>query len=483
MNVAERILSVAESSGGLISWSDFIRECLYSFPYGYYVKDARRVGKEGAEGPDLDAGMIEGERDAEGLRIMRLLLATDVVRRLPVDARDVFTLEDGSIFCYVEISAPKEEPRAITLRFTHATGLTQSYELPINQSPAWRTWSKLNLTRSMTGRWSCEIFNEDGVRTQRYYETLMLPMEVIGSRENAVKASIDELYIYDRILNENEIIRLSGAQIPINVALNKEVTVGNYHSASTEADRSGAKAVDGDLTSRWEFDLYNTDTNYIQIPLNADESVEKVVIRQMVWGGVNRITKIRITAVNDGAETEILPETAYDGGEIDSANQIAVKEIDLGQSVKADAVKIYLTPKAAGPDDLVNIRELELYGTISAEEPEPVSKSILERYLNDAKDWVEKGEVDSCVESIRKLFDEAIAEGEAVMADADATRDEVVDAARKLMLAINALNMKAADLTDDKLVREIFGFAYKRYPDDSGYFFRASVTGSPVRIP
>src|SRR5699024_9795384 len=62
--------------------------------------------------------------------------------------------------------------------------------------------------------------NEDGVRTQRYYETLMLPMEVIGSRENAVKASIDELYIYDRILNENEIIRLSGAQIPINVALN-----------------------------------------------------------------------------------------------------------------------------------------------------------------------------------------------------------------------------------------------------------------------
>lgn len=122
------------------------------------------VGKEGVEGADLDAGMIEGERDAEGLRIMRLLLATDVVRRLPVDARDVFTLEDGSIFCYVEISAPKEEPRAITLRFTHATGLTQSYELPINQSPAWRTWSKLNLTRSMTGRWSCEIFNEDGVR-------------------------------------------------------------------------------------------------------------------------------------------------------------------------------------------------------------------------------------------------------------------------------------------------------------------------------
>ena len=94
----------------------------------------------------------------------------------------------------------------------------------------------------------------------------------------------------------------------------------------------------------------------------------------------------------------------------------------------------------------------------AGEEPEPVSKSILERYLNDAKEWVEKGEVDSCVESIRKLFDEAIAEGRGrVMADADATRDEVVDAARKLMLAINALNMKAADKTDLSMAVELAG--------------------------
>ena len=61
------------------------------------------------------------------------------------------------------------------------------------------------------------------------------------------------------------------------------------------------------------------------------------------------------------------------------------------------------------------------------------------------------------MESIRKLFDEAIAEGEAVMADADATRDEVVDAARKLMLAINALNMKAADKTDLSMAVELAG--------------------------
>ena len=43
------------------------------------------------------------------------------------------------------------------------------------------------------------------------------------------------------------------------------------------------------------------------------------------------------------------------------------------------------------------------------------------------------------------------------MADADATRDEVVDAARKLMLAINALNMKAADKTDLSMAVELAG--------------------------
>lgn len=108
-------------------------------------------------------GFVAGERDADGLRVMQLLLAADVVRRLPVDARDTFAIEDGSVFCYAEISSSKEDERMVTLRFAHSTGLTQSYALPVNQSPAWRTWSKLNLTRSMTGAWTCQIFNEDGV--------------------------------------------------------------------------------------------------------------------------------------------------------------------------------------------------------------------------------------------------------------------------------------------------------------------------------
>ena len=42
---------------------------------------------------------------------------------------------------------------------------------------------------------------------------------------------------------------------------------------------------------------------------------------------------------------------------------------------------------------------------------------------------------------MQKLFEEAIAEGEAVMADEFATRDEVFRAAAKLMYAVQALSL------------------------------------------
>lgn len=426
-------------------------------------------------------------------------------------------LEDGKIKYDVENYTHTFECAIKNDEWTHIalTGTFEGVSLYINGKkfdsligkpfPNWNNNSGCN---SYSGTYPT---NELGQRTQRYYETLMLPMEVIGSKNNAIEALIDELNIYNKVLTDDEIAQLAGTVVApkyenlalnktvtasgsetstwtpdkvvdgdiasnasrwssnysdsawlivdlgeaqnvnnikiyweaaygkkykilvsetgdsweevyneengaggekdikfdmrenvryvkfqgvertaagdgvkygfsfyelevygdkiagdyerANVALNKEVEVGNYHTASTEGDRSGKKAVDGDLDSRWEFDLNNTNTNYITIPLADDEDVEKVIIKQMVWGGANRIANYRIVAVNGDQETNIIPETTYSGGEIDSANKIATQTIELGQKVKADAIKIYLTPKAAGPDDLVNIREIELYGT------------------------------------------------------------------------------------------------------------------------
>ncbi len=89
------------------------------------------------------------------------------------------------------------------------------------------------------------------------------------------------------------------------------------------------------------------------------------------------------------------------------------------------------------------------------EEKETVSKKTLEYFLNSAKQHLADGDVDSCVESVQKLFQEAVTEGEAVMADENATRDEVMDASMKLIKAIHALNMKAADKTDLEMAAEL----------------------------
>lgn len=94
--------------------------------------------------------------------------------------------------------------------------------------------------------------------------------------------------------------------------------------------------------------------------------------------------------------------------------------------------------------------------TISADaQTETVSKKTLEYFLNKAKEHVANGDVDDCVESIRTLFTEAIAEGDALMADDAATREQVMATSLKLMKAIQALNMKAADLTDLEMAVEL----------------------------
>lgn len=111
--------------------------------------------------PDLLPPTQEIGRDSGGMKILREVFTTQISHRLPIDDRETFSVSDATVFCFVEISSSSEEERTITIRFTHSTGLSQSYSLPVGQSPAWRTWSKLNLTRSMTGTWLCEVFNEE----------------------------------------------------------------------------------------------------------------------------------------------------------------------------------------------------------------------------------------------------------------------------------------------------------------------------------
>ncbi|MFQ6958414.1 discoidin domain-containing protein [Clostridium sp. D5] len=83
------------------------------------------------------------------------------------------------------------------------------------------------------------------------------------------------------------------------------------------------------------------------------------------------------------------------------------------------------------------------------------SKNVLETFLNRAKQHVANGDVEGLVESVQKLFTEAIAEGEAVMNNENAKKEDVLKASLKLMKAIQALDMKAGDKADLGMALEL----------------------------
>ena len=97
----------------------------------------------------------------------------------------------------------------------------------------------------------------------------------------------------------------------------------------------------------------------------------------------------------------------------------------------------------------------EVKETLWPDEDENIGKTTLEHILNSAKEHVANGDTDDCVQSVKDLFAEAISEGEAVMADENSTQDEIMNASIKLMKALHALNMKAADKTDLEMAVEL----------------------------
>ena len=115
------------------------------------------------------------------------------------------------------------------------------------------------------------------------------------------------------------------------------------------------------------------------------------------------------------------------------------------------AAESVLNNEAATADEITAATE----GLKTAIDGLRISKATLEKLLNTAKTHQANGDVDDCVQSIKDLFAEAIAEGDAVMANDHATYEEVMDASFKLVQALGALDMKAGDKTDLEMALEL----------------------------
>ena len=146
----------------------------------------------------------------------------------------------------------------------------------------------------------------------------------------------------------------------------------------------------------------------------------------------------------------LIESGTVDAGASSTAGAPKTKEFEIVVTEAGEGTWVFTGPAGKSPQlDKFDITLKE------AEEPENVSKTTLEYFLNSAKEHLANGDVDDCVQSIKDLFNEAITEGEAVMADAHASREEVMNATLKLVKAIHALEMKAADKTDLEMAVEL----------------------------
>ena len=211
--------------------------------------------------------------------------------------------------------------------------------------------------------------------------------------------------------------------------------------------------------------LKDTLENYLAMTEDGKEQVsvsdmlqykQEVLDRQAeIPAHVLTVPQDAIDAYNEAAalKAEDYTEESYREFQ-EKLTQISLEGLDTPEAVDAviSAVEDAVSVLVKAEEDAVSV-------LVKAEEPEEPSgetgKKTLEYFLNKAKGYVEDGTVSGLVESIQKMFTDAIAKGEAVMADENAAREEVLDAAADLMFAIHALDMKAADKTDLEMALDL----------------------------
>ena len=196
-------------------------------------------------------------------------------------------------------------------------------------------------------------------------------------------------------------------------------------------------------------DIPNNQNNSITIDLGSTYTVGRVdyVPRQDSLNGLITKYEIWYSAEADGDNFTKIGEGSWAA---DKTTKTAEFDPVSCRRIRIRAMET--NPNGSNKDEFITAAEFYIY---QKAEFENTSKKTLEYFLNKAKGYVEDGSVDNCVESVQKLFAEAIAEGDAVMADENATREEVTNATVKLMRAIHALDMIAGDKTDLEMAVEL----------------------------
>ena len=228
---------------------------------------------------------------------------------------------------------------------------------------------------------------------------------------------------------------------------------------------NGEKTAETDETEYILKNIIEGETYNVRL-VAVDESGNKSLASSFHFT-LEDVKGMKITGVEELDKITVKKGTAFEKLNLPKTVTVTLEETRLSEELEVNWSDKTYDGNTAGTyilegelvlkDGIENPDELKAAVTVEVTSDASSGKNTLKYFLNSAKEHVANGDVDDCVESVQKLFEEAIAEGEAVMADEDATREEIMKASFKLMSAIHALDMKAADKTDLEMAVELAG--------------------------
>lgn len=277
--------------------------------------------------------------------------------------------------------------------------------------------------------------------------TMYVGKSICEGKDNFFQGTISEILIYDRALADAEIEQISTYLNQKYVSALDSITVSGptktEYKIGEELDLAGLE-----VTAHYSDGSEVAVEDYEVSGFDSSTAGEKTVT--VTYEGKTATFTVNVLPDDDTDKTEL--ENLYNQYKDLTQSGYTQDTWEAFQNALTQAETILNSEDVSQEEVDAACEALK-----TAAEGLRASKATLEYYLNSAKAHIEAGDVDDCVESVQKLFEEAVAEGEAVMANDSATKQEITNAALKLLKAIHALDMKAADKTDLEMAVELAG--------------------------
>ncbi|MCX7793287.1 MAG: DUF2914 domain-containing protein [Thermodesulfovibrionales bacterium] len=108
----------------------------------------------------INAGHIVNAQIESGFSIERMVVATGIENREPVDIRDTFSAATEKVYCFIEARNIKEDTN-ITVVWSNNGKEVLRTSLPLKKGSRWRTYAEKRLY-GMRGEWKVDILDNAG---------------------------------------------------------------------------------------------------------------------------------------------------------------------------------------------------------------------------------------------------------------------------------------------------------------------------------